>query len=54
MKRYIYIEKKDLDETLKEISETQRRRNTFLNVEVKPYKGQRHPNEGELVTIVIG
>lgn len=52
--RKIIIEKSELPAVLDEISKRQTKNRIFLNVTVKPYKGQKHPNEGELYTVTIG
>lgn len=56
MKRYIRTES-EISETIKKLTERQRRNNIFLNITVKPYKGQYTPEEtnGEkLYTIIEG
>lgn len=54
MKRRFTVSKKDLPAALDEISKRQTKSKTFYNVSVKPYKGQKHPNESELFTVTIG
>ena len=54
MKRRFTVEKNELPQVLDQISKRQTQKKEFYNVTVKPYKGQKHPNEGELYTVTIG
>lgn len=56
MKKYIRLES-EVKETVEKLTERQRKNNIFLNITVKPYKGQYSPEEtnGErLFTITEG
>lgn len=51
--RRIIVEKSEVLKTLNDISRKQTRKKEFYSVTVRPYKGQKHPAEGELFAITI-
>lgn len=52
MRRYYYIDKKDTNKVLEEITKAQVKANCFVNVSVKPYNGKKYNKENTVVVTV--